>query len=119
DAVMIDGSGYPTSVPPRFAINMRCFIYLFFFKQKTAYEIQDSEPFGDSKLPHQCLSTVAHRVSNTREVAFFPEGLVRIQRSIHSDIVELAFCGRKYLGAYETQKGCELGSRPIFLTHPS
>src|SRR5204863_6533486 len=64
-----------------------------------ASEIQDSEPSGDSKLPHQCLSTVAHRVSNTREVAFFPEGLVRIQRSIHSDIVELVFCGRKYLGA--------------------
>jgi len=56
-----------------------------------ATEIQYFKSFGDSESLHERLAAFAHRISDAREIAFFPECFVWICRSIHNVKLSVGF----------------------------
>src|SRR5262249_17575043 len=63
-----------------------------------APEIQHLHSFPDSKFLHERLAALAHGVRDACEIAFFPERLVRIRRSIHDATLSLPARSRNDFG---------------------
>src|SRR4029079_1894797 len=56
-----------------------------------AAHIQHLHSFRDPEFLHERLAALAHRISDPREIAFFPKCFVRIRRSIHKHDLIVSF----------------------------